>query len=200
MSLLRDYIKSRKSTEEGVHAYVDDVTARYPQRDKLLWGSNEQVTCHWELGYTTRSDVAITALMLPFLLLGHFAARGSRINFTTYHYLTHAEARTMRRKRVLKLLLLPLTVFILVMVGIALVISLFGIIAGVFQLTPADQPPISAGEIALVGLVALFLLVFFLAAIKAQRRLWKLGQPPGTDFFQEQNLNLRSAAFEAAGR
>jgi hypothetical protein len=96
--------------------------------------------------------------MMPFWLLGHFTVRSSYVDFTTYHYLTSPEVRSLRQRRMLKYFLLPFVIFALVMTGIACLICL--------------------------GL-------FFFASLKAQQRLYKMGQPPHANEFQDQQILLK---------
>jgi hypothetical protein len=196
MNLLEDHIRSSGSTEEGVKAYVLDVTARYPQLDPYTWGHRQQATCHWTVGYVTRADMAASLLMMPFWLIGHVTARESKIEFVTFHYLTYSEARRLGRMRVLKHLLLPFVIFAVVAVGIALVMGLFSLVVTAFNLVPSAEP-LSIRAIDLGVLCVLGVALLFLAALKAQRRLWKMGQPPHTDAFCDQRIQLKSVKIQA---
>jgi len=193
MSLLKDHLRQSRSTEEGVRAYVLDVSARYPQLDPNTWGHRRQATCHWTVSYVTRADMATSLLMMPFWLIGHVTARESKIDFVTYHYLTYPEARHLRWSRVLKYFLLPFVIFALVMTGIALLIGLIVVVVMVFHLGPpeeANRPTVMAPAVFAACLI--FLGLFFLASLKAQRWLWKMGQPPHADEFKDQQILLRS--------
>jgi hypothetical protein len=193
MSLLKDHLRSSRSTEEGVWAYIRDVSARYPPLDPNTWGHRRQATCHWSVGYVTRADVATSLLMMPFWLIGHVTARESKIDFVTYHYLTYPEARYLRWSRVLKYLLLPFIVLALVLTGIALLIGLIVAVVMVFHLGPpeeANRPTVMAPAVFTAGLI--FLGLFFLASLKGQQRVFKMGQPPHTNDFQDQQILLKS--------
>jgi hypothetical protein len=194
MNLLKDHIRSSGSTEEGVRAYVLDVSARYPHLDINSWGHRQQATCHWSIGYVTRADVATSLLMMPFWLIGHVAARESKIEFITFHYLTYSDARRLRQTRIFKYLLLLFVIFAVVAVGIALVFGLVCFVVATFNIDPYPKP-MRVGPVALavLGLTALFLVT-----LKVQRRLWKMGQPPHTDAFGDQRINLKSVEFQSA--
>jgi len=199
MSLLKDHLRSSGSTEEGVRAYVQDVSARYPPLDPKTWGHRQQATCHWSVGYVTGADIATSLLMMPFWLLGHVTARESKIEFVTYHYLTYPEARSLRRRRLWKYFLMPFIVFALVSTGIVLVIGLFGTVVMVFHLGPPDEdnhPMVMGPAIFAVGLI--FLGLLFVASLKAQRRLYKMGQPPHADEFQDQQILLKTVDIQGS--
>jgi ABC-type xylose transport system permease subunit len=193
MTLLRDHLKRSQSTEEGVRDYVVDVSARYPSIEKTTWGLRQQVACHWRVGYVTRSDAVVSLLMMPFWLLGHVTARSSYMDFTTYHYLTVPEVRSLRQRRMLKYFLLPFVIFALVMTGIALLIGLIVTVVMVFHLGPPEEdnrPTVMAPVVFAACLI--FLGLFLFASLKAQRRLYKMGQPPHADEFQDQQILLKA--------
>jgi hypothetical protein len=193
MTLLQDHLKRSRSTEEGVRDYAADVSERYPQIEKTAWGLKQQVICHWRVGYVTRSDAAISLLMIPFWLLGHVSARSSYIDFTTYHYLTVPEVRSLRQRRMLKYFLLPFVIFALVMIGIALLIGLIVAVVMVFHLGPPEEdnrPTLMAPAVFAAGLI--FLGLFFMASLKGQQRVFKMGQPPHTDDFRDRQILLKS--------
>jgi hypothetical protein len=193
MSLLKDHLRSGGSTEDGVRAYIVDVTARYPQLDRNTWGHRRQVTCHWTVGYVTKTDVAASLLMMPFWLIGHAMVQESRIEFVTFHYLTYSEARRLRWMRILRQSLVPFVILAMVAVGIALVFGLVGVVATVFHLDPSPNPlPVWPVVLSVLGLA-----VIFWATLKGQQWLWKMGQPLHTDAFGDRRIQLRSVEIQS---
>jgi hypothetical protein len=185
MTLLQDYIKQNDSSDFGVQAYVADVSARYPKLMASEWGHRKEVTCRWTIEYASGTDVTTSLLMLPLALLGHFFIRTSKMSFTTHHYLNPSEVRLLRRTRMIKHFLLPFAVLWLVLTGIALFMGLCCILVAIFPVDPLH--PVALWPVLLCDFV-LGLLVA--TGLKAQRCLWKMGEPPGSDSFRDQRIRL----------
>ena len=125
------------------------------------------------------------------VLAGHAAARMTQATFRTYHYLEPTDIRRLKQRRFLKNLCLPFVLLGLGIASMAMVISVIGILVSFFP--PPPQPgqtnePIKLWTVALAFLATALLVA---AAIKAQRRLWKLGEPQDSDCFRDQRIQLR---------
>jgi len=193
-SLLKDHLRQSKTTEEGLRAFAADVAQRYPKLPPKEWELKKQVTCHWTVQFFSGTDKTVTLLMLPLLLLGHFHMKSSRLDFTTFHYLTSSETRRLRWSRALRVLLLPLVIFGMVAVGITLFIAIcvlgVGLVTAFQPPTPQNPQPVKGSLLAGLGVAVLALTIF--AIIRAQRKVSKMGQPLRTDDFQDQQILLRS--------
>jgi hypothetical protein len=192
MTLLQEHIKQGQNANFGVQDYVQDVVARFPEIPANEWGHRKEVRCLWLLQYASRTNTAFTILLLPLMILaGHAAARTTQVTFVTYHYLEPTELRKLKRQRTLKNLLLPLAMLGMGISGMFGVFALIGIYISIFPPTPLpgeDNKPIPLWTVLVMMLVAV---VLFTAAVKAQRRLWKFGEPQDSDCFRDQRIQLR---------
>jgi len=195
MNLFKEHLKQSSSAEEGIKAYVADVTARYVPVSPMNGG--KLVKCRWFVEYESKADMATTGCMLPLLFLGLFHYARSKIVFDTYHLLTAEEAKQLQRGNGLRKLFLPFSLFgvlasgfILLSVGGLSVAAICMVLNGAPQTGPAGRHPWGF----IMGLFACGLI--FAASLKLQLYLRKTGRPPHTEEFGDQHIKLQSVTVQ----
>ena len=195
MTLLQDHIKRSTDVNFGVQDYVADVVARFQKIPTSEWGHRKEVRCFWQIRYASRTSTIVTIIFLPLMMLaGHAATRLTEVSFQTYHYLEPADLRRFKRAQALKKVLLPLSIMGILLCGMMAIIILVMVMVAIFPPAPLpgqDNKPISLWAVSLGFLIAV---MFVAAAVKAQRRTWKLGEPHDSDCFNDQRIQLRSVA------
>jgi hypothetical protein len=185
---LQKCIKKSPSANEGVQLFVSEVSARYARREAAAWGHRNEVSCQWLVTYTNAGDVAVNIFSLLLLFVGHFAAHYHKLNFVTWHYLDDAQVRSMKRFRAARTFLSLCAIGGILLTGFVLVISLFCLVIALSGYNPdPTQKPIPVLPSAAVFVAVLLL---FVAAIKGQRRVWKMGEPPNAPAFEDQRIRL----------
>ena len=194
MTELQNCMKKSPSADEGAQLFAGEAQARYARRDPATLGHDREVVCHWRVRYATRAATAFTVVFLPLMMLaGHMLVPMRQTNFVTYHYLGPAAYKRLKRLRASSALLNLLGVGGIMLAGFGLVISGFGVLVSIFDPTPEPgQPPMKTWPVALAA--AVFTL-FFIAAVRFQRFLWKVGEPPGSTYFNDTRIRLESARF-----
>jgi hypothetical protein len=195
MTLLQEHIKQGQNANFGVQDYVQDVVARFPEIPANEWGHRKEVRCLWLLKYASRTTTVVTILLLPLMMLaGHAAFWLTEVTFVTYHYLEPSDLRRFKRQQTLKKFLLPLSVMGVLICGMIAVITLGMVLVVIYPPAPLpgqNDQPIPLWTVVLAFLVAV---LFAAVAIKAQRRVWKLGEPQDSNCFRDQRIQLRSFA------
>jgi lysylphosphatidylglycerol synthetase-like protein (DUF2156 family) len=195
MTLLQEHIKKGSDAYFGVQDYVADVVARFPQIPESEWGHRKEVKCLWQLRYASRTNTVFTILLLPLMMLaGHAAARLTEVSFVTYHYLSPSDLSRFKRHQTLKKYLLPLSIMGILGCGMITVIAFVMVVVSIYPPAPLPGEVNKPIPFYTVALVFLFALMLVTAAIKVQRRVWKLGEPQDSDCFRDQRIQLRSFA------
>jgi hypothetical protein len=194
MTGLQNCMKKSPSADEGAQLFVSEALSRYARRDPATLGHDREVVCHWRVQYATRNATAFTFVFLPLMMLaGHMFVPMRRMNFVTYHYLSPAVYKRFKRRRAFSSLLNLLGVGGIMVAGFGLVISIVGVLVSIFDPTPEPgQPPVKLWPVALAA--AVFMLCF-IAAVRFQRFLWKVGEPPDATCFNDTRVRLESARF-----
>jgi hypothetical protein len=191
MSSLKQFVENKNTIEEGVHAYISDLTTRYPHIDVSTRINKTLIKCDWVIEYQTKTDNLLTVLLsiIP-LLFGHLhlTIHQKNISFATYHFLENNKIVLFRITLFIRKVFLPLFLIILML----FIAFGFVVVIGLTISLSEDGLPNKINHPLRLLLLPLVYIGFLYILNKIRLFIRNMGRPPNTNEFDDDRIKLKS--------